>query len=309
MAERGLGTPATRAQTIEGLLYEGYIVREGRDLKVTAKGLSLITLLRELDAATLTKAELTGEWEHRLRLMERGQLSRATFMADIRQLATELVEKVKAKIGSEVGGRFEPLHEKCPRCGGAVFNESFRAFECANPECKLIVWKIMSDREFEREEVATLLREGRVGPLEGFKSKFGKPFAGPVILSEATEWKQKFDFGDNAEAGAQAFDPATATELGDTPHGKLYETETAYLCVAAGGKPIRMGKAICQRAIPADQALKIFREGKSDLLPKFISKKGKPFSAYLKLEDGKVNFEFAPREKKPAKKKAAPAAP
>ncbi|HEX8372256.1 MAG TPA: topoisomerase C-terminal repeat-containing protein, partial [Chthoniobacterales bacterium] len=68
--------------------------------------------------------------------------------------------------------------------------------------------------------------------------------------------------------------------------------------------PIRMGKSICQKAIPAEQALKIFRDGKSDLLPRFISKKGKPFAAYLKLEGDKVGFEFEPRQKKkPAVKK------
>jgi DNA topoisomerase-3 len=131
MAERGLGTPATRAQTIEGLLYEGYIARQGRDLHVTAKGLSLITLLRNLDAATLTKPELTGEWEHRLRQMERGELSREVFMEDIRRLTTEIVEKVSGGVGREVHGKFEPLPVKCPRCGNVGFNESFRAFECS----------------------------------------------------------------------------------------------------------------------------------------------------------------------------------
>ena len=100
-----------------------------------------------------------------------------------------------------------------------------------------------------------------------------------------------------------------AKSLGETPNGAVYETDAAYLCVpAAGGKPIRMGKSICQRAIPADQALKIFRDGKTDLLPRFISKKGKPFSAYLKLDGAKVTFEFEPRVKKaPAAKKPAAA--
>jgi DNA topoisomerase-3 len=309
MAERGLGTPATRAQTIEGLIFEGYLLRQGRDLIVTAKGISLITLLRSLNAEALTKPELTGGWEHKLRQMERGELSRGTFMSEIRGLTTEIVSKVRGGMGQTVQGRFHDLEAKCPKCGHGTFKESFKAYECTNPECKLIVWKSMSGREFEREEVVKLLTEGRVGPLEGFRSKLGRAFNAEIILNEKSEWKQKFDFEDEGEGGKPAFDPATATSLGETPQGAVYETENAFLCVpaTAGAKPIRMGKSICQRAIPADQALKIFRDGKSDLLPRFISKKGKPFSAYLKLEGAKVTFEFEPRKPKAPAAKKAPA--
>jgi len=313
MAERGLGTPATRAQVIEGLIYEGYISRQGRELKVMAKGLSLITLLRDLDAAALTKPELTGEWEHKLRLMQRGELSRPVFMDDIRRLTTELVEKVAAKIGSEVQGRFEPLMVKCPKCGNENgFNETFRAFECSNAECKLIVWKTMADREFEREEVAALLTTGQVGPLEGFKSKFGKPFSAPVILNEKTEWKAKFDFGD-AETGAS--EPTNPEPLGECPackKGQVFEHEKAFICTQVPDKKcnFRLGKMMLQRTITREEAKKLVETGKSPLLHKFISNKTKrAFSAYLKLgEGGKIGFEFEPREKKPAKGKAAPAA-
>ena len=100
---------------------------------------------------------------------------------------------------------------------------------------------------------------------------------------DAEEWKQKFDFEKKEEEGAdgKALDLGQAKNLGETEHGAVYETESAFLCIPAkqGSRPIRMGKTICQRAIPPEQALKIFREGKSDLLPRFISKKGKPFAA------------------------------
>jgi len=306
MSERGLGTPATRAQIIEGLLFEGYLIRQGRDLIVTAKGLSLITLLRDLRAEALTKPELTGEWEFKLRQIQRGQLSRPAFMEQIRHLTTELVGKVRNGMGHEVRGNFRPIDVKCPKCGGGPFRESFKAYECVNPDCKLIVWKSMAGREFEREEVATLLTEKRVGPLEGFRSKLGRAFNAVVVLDKE-EWKQKFDFEkkDGEGADGKPLDLSQAKALGETEHGAVYETESAFVCVPAkhGSRPIRMGKTICQRAIPPEQALKIFRQGKSDLLPRFISKKGKPFAAYLKLENGKVGFEFEPRAKKaPAKK-------
>lgn len=313
MAERGLGTPATRAQTIEGLIYEGYISRQGRELKVMAKGLSLITLLRDLDAAALTKPELTGEWEHKLRQMERGQLSREVFMNDIRHLTTEIVRKISDKIGSEVHGRFEPLEVKCPKCGHGTFNESFRAFECANPECKLIVWKTMADREFEREEVAALLTTGQVGPLEGFKSKFGKPFAAPVILNEKTEWKAKFDFGDAETAASEPVNPEPIGVCRVCQVGQVFEHEKAYICNKVPEKKcnFRVGKSMLQRTITREEAKVLVETGKSPLLHKFISNKTKrAFSAFLKVgADGKVGFEFEPREKKPAKGKAAPATP
>ena len=125
------------------------------------------------------------------------------------------------------------------------------------------------------------------------------------MILDQTEWKQKFDFeNDTAEGGA--LDLTTAAVLGETENGKVYETASNYICVPAkeGAKPLRMGRSICQRSIPPEQAMKIFSTGKTDLIPRFISKKGRPFSAYLKLEGGKVVFEFEPREKKVPKKKA-----
>ncbi len=307
MSERGLGTPATRAQVIEGLIYEGYLIRQGRDLIVTAKGLSLITLLRSLKAESLTKPELTGEWEFKLRQMERGQLSRPAFMEQIRGLTTDIVSKVRGGMGTVVEGHFHDLEVPCPKCGAERFKESFKAYECVNPECKLIIWKSMAGRELEREEVITLLMEKRVGPLEGFRSKLGRGF-NAVVMLDTEEWKQKFDFPDKDGADGKPLDLTNAQELGDTANGKVWETDAAFLCVKDGVKPIRMGKLICQRTIPAEQAMKFFRDGKTDLLPRFISKKGRPFAAYLKLEEGKAIFEFAPREKKAPAKKAAPKA-
>ena len=304
MSERGLGTPATRAQVIEGLLFEGYLLRQGRDLIVTAKGLSLITLLRSLQAESLTKPELTGEWEHKLRQMERGELSRVAFMEQIRGLTTDIVTKIRGGMGTVVEGHFHDLEAPCPKCGAERFKESFKAYECVNEECKLIIWKSMAGRELEREEVITLLMEKRVGPLEGFRSKLGRPFTAGVMMDEV-EWKQKFDFPDQEGEGGKAVDLSRAVDLGSSPHGQVWETDGAFLCVPAveGGKAIRMGKLICQRTIPTEQALKFFREGKTDLLPRFISKKGRAFAAYLKLEEGKAVFEFEPREKKPVVKK------
>ncbi|HEX8373506.1 MAG TPA: DNA topoisomerase III [Chthoniobacterales bacterium] len=297
MREKGLGTPATRASIIEGLLYEGYLERRGRELIATSKGISVITLLKNLKADVLTKPELTGEWEFRLKEMEAGRLSRTEFMSGIRHLTQDLVDKVKGFGDETVHGTYLTLDVVCPKCGGGPYKEDYRTWTCQS--CQLRIWKGVAGREFEPKEVAQLLTERRVGPLEGFVSKMGRKFAASIILDE--ECKATFDFP-KADADA-APDLTTATLLGETELGKIYETETNYLCVPEkeGEKPIRMGKQILQQNIPAEQAVKIFRDGKTDLFKRFISKKGKPFSAFLKLEGAKVGFEFEERKARPVK--------
>lgn len=308
MAERGLGTPATRAQVIEGLIYEGYLLRQGKELIVTQKGLSLITLLRNLDADTLTKPELTGEWEAKLRQMERGQISRESFMADIRQLATDIANKVRGGMGKEITGEFVPIDVPCPQCGGGPFKETFRAFECES--CHLLIWKTMAGRELERSEVETLLREKRVGPLQDFRSKMGRPFSAVVTLGE--DWKQKFDFENDAAKEGETPEWINLEPLGTCPackKGEIFETATTFQCDRTHLKEctFRMGKAILQRTIPREQAIKLVTTGKTDLLPRFISKKGRAFAAFLVLEEkGKVGFEFEKRD--PAKAKGKPPA-
>src|SRR5690606_6393975 len=95
MQEKGLGTPATRAAIIEGLLSEKYMLREGRELIPTAKAFQLMTLLRGLGVHELSRAELTGEWEYKLAQMERGELPRDTFMQQIQAMTEKIVRKAK----------------------------------------------------------------------------------------------------------------------------------------------------------------------------------------------------------------------
>ena len=311
MSQRGLGTPATRAQTIEGLLLDGYLLRQGKELIVTSKGLALITLLRGLGIQSLTSPEMTGEWEFKLKQMEHGGLDRTCFMHDIKEFTADIVEKAKSFEGDLVSGTFRDLEIPCPKCGHIGFTESFKAFECG-AKCGAIVWKNMSGRQFEREEVEKLLTDLRVGPLEGFRSKLGRPF-NAVVQFDKTEGKQSFDFGDSPDSAAR-IDFSQLPSIGQCPackEGTIHDTGTSWQCSNTAKCKFRMGKTLCQKEIPREQVEKILTLGKTDLLPRFISKKGKPFSAYLKLEGAKVVFEFeprAPREKKPATAKKKPAA-
>src|ERR1700719_2035488 len=314
MREKGLGTPATRSAIIEGLINDGYVHRQGRELIATAKGLALIPLLRGIGATELSSPEMTGQWESKLKQMEKGDWKRNDFMAHIRQFTREIGEKAKNFEGDSVTGNFETLEVKCPKCGEGPFDESYRTFKCRS--CGLIVWKTMAGRLFERSELVKLLTEKQVGPLEGFRSKVGRKFNATVKLSE--DFKPAFDFGENGHDQPVQIDTAKHEALGLCPicqKGQVYVLDRAYACENAVSKEktctFRISKNILHREIPREQVEKLIATGKTDLLPKFVSKKGRPFSAHLKLENGKVGFEFAakkPRAKKGSARKEPAAA-
>lgn len=308
MSQKGLGTPATRAAIIEGLINEKYLLRENRELQPTAKAFSLITLLRGLDIPELSSPELTGNWEFKLKQMERGELPRGEFMAQIEQMTRSIVDKTKRHESDTVPGDFVELKVPCPKCGG-VIKENYKKFQCQN--CDFALWKIVAGRQLEIPEVEELIRNRRVGPLQGFRSKLGRPFA--AIIKMTGEFKPEFDFGQPTD-GNGAAEPVDFT--GQTPVGKcpqcgaqVYEHGMNYICEKAAnrdGCTFRTGKIILQRSIERAQVEKLLATGKTDLLEKFISKKGRPFKAFLVIgEGGKVGFEFAPRA--PKKTPAPPA--
>jgi DNA topoisomerase-3 len=250
---------------------------------------------------------MTGEWEYKLKSMAKGAMKRREFMAQIRQFTREIVEKTKNFEGDSVSGDFETLKVKCPKCGAGPFDEDYRTFKCRS--CGLIIWKTMAGRLFETAEVEQLLTQGRVGPLEGFRSKMGRRFNAIVKLGE--DFKQEFDFGEGGNGAPEKIDVSQHKAIGTCPvckEGQVFDTMNAYICERAAAVPkkctFRVSKTILHRAMPTEQVQKLMTTGKTDLLPGFISKRGRPFSAHLKLENGKIGFEFAektPRPKKPQK--------
>ncbi len=187
MREKGLGTPATRAQTIEGLIYEKYVLRQGRELQPTAKAFSLLTLLRGLEISELSSPELTGDWEFKLRSMARGQMKRPDFMKEIAQMTREIVGKAKRHESDTVPGDFGTLNVPCPKCGGEI-HENYKKFQCQ--KCDFGLWKIVASRQLEIPEIEELLSKGQVGPLQGFRSKMGRPFA--AVIKMGPEFKPEF---------------------------------------------------------------------------------------------------------------------
>ena len=300
MSEKGLGTPATRAQVIEGLILEDYVHRNGRDLHPTPKASSLLFALRHFGINELHSPELTGHWEFKLRQMERGELSRPEFMLHIVESTREMVSRIKD--GRIPDTAFLTLAVPCPKCGGKV-QENYRKFQCKT--CDFSIWKVVSSREFAPQEIETLITKRAVGPLTGFRSRAGKPFAALVRMTP--EYRAEFDFGQQSgtEAGGQAVDFSGQTPLGPCPKcgGRVFEYSMAYVCEHSVGADrkcdFRSGRVILQRPIEPEQIQKLLSTGKTDLLHRFISKKGRPFSAYLaRGTDGRVGFEFAPRKGK-----------
>ncbi len=314
MSAKGLGTPATRASIIEGLIYEKYVLRTGRDLQATPKGISLLTLLRGIGIPELCSPELTGNWEFKLKQMEQGQLKRPEFMAEIADMTRHIVDTVRKYESDTVPGDFAILRVPCPKCGGEI-RENYRKFQCAGPGCDFALWRIVAGRQFEAPEIEELLTKRVIGPLQGFRSKMGRPFAAIIKLSP--EFKPEFDFGQNstdANGAAEDVDFSGQEPIGPCPvcGARVFEHGMNYICEKAVGKSrtctFRSGKIILQRPIEREQIRKLIETKKTDLLHKFISKKGRPFSAFLVVgEGGKVGFEFAPRAPKAGGKAAGAA--
>ncbi len=314
MQEKGLGTPATRAAIIEGLLTEKYMLREGREIIPTAKAFQLMTLLRGLEVEELCRADLTGEWEYKLSQMEKGQLSREAFMAEIAAMTERMVKKAKEYDRDTIPGDYATLASPCPNCGGVV-KENYRRFACvgkpgAEP-CGFSFGKSPAGRTFETAEANALLRDRKIGPLEGFRSKAGWPFTSEIVIKyddEAHNYKLEFDFGDDkkGEESGEIVEFEDAA-LGPCPicGSEVHEHGSNYVCskaVPTAAQPtpsctFKSGKIILQQPVEREQMTKLLETGKTDLLDKFVSMRTRrAFKAHLAWdkEAGKVNFEFAP---------------
>ena len=282
----------------------------------------------------LCKPELTGQWEHKLALMERGQLSRADFMRQIAELTERMVRQAKEYDRDSVPGDYATLSNPCPNCGGVV-RENYRRYACtgagaaaaateaaaeAGQGCGFSFGKSPAGRTFELAEAEALLRDRRIGPLQGFRSKAGWPFVAELALAfdaEGQNWKLEFDFGDDkkAEGSGELADFSAAEPLGPCPKcaSPVYAHGSQYVCShavpsAQQAEPscdFKSGAVILQQVIEPAQMAKLLHSGKTDLLQRFVSNKTRrAFKAYLVWDAaaGKVGFEFEPR---PAGKAAA----
>ena len=307
MAGKGLGTPATRAAIIEGLLTEKYLYRDGREMVPTAKAFQLMTLLRGLDIQSLSRPELTGEWEYKLRQIEQGALSRQAFMQEIADMTDSLVAQAKNYSEDTVPGDYATLSVPCPKCGGVV-KENYRRFACTS--CDFSIGKTPGGRTFELPEVEALLRDRQFGPVDGFRSKMGRPFAASLQIT--SDFKLAFDFGENQEDDETPVDFSGQVSLGACPKcsSAVYPHGTSYVCEKSVGPQktcdFRSGLMILSQTVAPEQMQKLLATGKTDLLDGFVSARTKrKFKAYLvKTPEGKIGFEFEQRAPKTPTSKA-----
>ncbi len=299
MKERGLGTPATRADTIDGLIYQKYMDREQRELVPTAKAEQLIQFLEAVKATDITSPAMTGEWEHELRLMEQGKFPREKFMAEIVDETKGIVERVKNfeedHSVARVTDIISPTDQKPLR-------ETLRGYKSQDGE--FMIYKIIGGRRMEESEIRELVEKGSVGPLDGFVSaKTRSRFAAKLRLGrdeKTGKWKAEYDFGDKVDLGSvEPFwtDPATGAQL--------CEVGSNYVLREREGdewkQTFRVGRLMCQKEIPREAAVQLIEKGKTDLIKGFTSKKGRPFDAFLLRQGPRVTWEFPPRAPKNGK--------
>ncbi len=307
MSERGLGTPATRAAIIEGLILDKYITRDGRELFVTTRGMRLVEQLHDMKIGLLTSPEMTGEWEYKLKQMEHGELDRETFMRDIRKLTGTVVETAKDYARHAVEREWPEFPVPCPVCGAPSLGQDDGRYKCTQPDCKFTLAKVIASRPLSQEEAKTLLTRKHVGPLTGFVNRFRMPFDAAIELQEDKKagLKAAFVFEKTAEEEDEAEAIRPENKLCKCPaceKGDIYETPGSYICdrrVSGDGCKARLSKEMCKYPIPREQAVKYFTEGRTDVIDKWISKKGRPFSAALVCNTkGKrmLAWDFPPRE-------------
>ena len=296
MKERGLGTPATRADTIDGLVNQKYIERQQRELLPTAKAESLLQFLAAVKAEGLTKPDMTGEWEYKLRQIEHGRFSREKFMQEIVAETRGIIERVKGFEEDDSAARVTNILSPTD---GLPLRETLRGYK--SQDGKFMVYKIISNRKIEEAEVRELVTKGVVGPLDGFVSvKTRSRFAASLRLVEDKEtgkWKASLDFGDKADLGTLTpfwTDPRTGAELCEAGNNFVLRERTG----AEWKQTFRVGRIMCQKPLTREHAMQLVEAGKTELIRGFISRKGRPFDAFLKREDGRISWEFPPRAPK-----------
>lgn len=198
MKDRGLGTPVTRSAMIESLLAakdgsnrkkDPYMLRDKKYLAPSAKGMTVYRFLLENNIHALTSPILTGEWEQKLRLMEKGRYSRSTFKNELSELTTQILETIKEKYAAIT---VKVLKAPCPKCGGAVEIQA-KTFACAE-KCGFSIWREIAKRILKISEAETLLSEKLVLGLKGFvSSSSGKKFEAGLRLMDEGKLEFYFD--------------------------------------------------------------------------------------------------------------------
>ena len=296
MKERGLGTPATRADTIDGLINQKYVERGQRELIPTAKAEQLLQFLTAVKAEALTSPAMTGEWEFKLRQMEHSKFPRAKFMEEVVDQTKGIVERVKGFEEDDSAARETDILSPTD---GKPLRETLRGYKSQDGE--FMIYKVIGGRKMEESEIRQLVETRAVGPLDGFISaKTRNRFSALLRLvkdEEKGKWKAEYDFGDKVDLGTVEpywTDPKTGAQLCEVGSSHVLRERDG----DGWKQTFRIGRLMCQKPITRENAIQLVSEGKTELIKGFISKKGRPFDAFLKRDGAKFSWEFPPRAPK-----------
>ena len=295
MKDKGLGTPATRAETIEKLIDRDYIRRaKAGTISATAHGIRIIDILRRIPVEWITSAELTGEMEASLIDVQKGRTSKKEFMDTIIEKTTSLVEKIRDHDRSTLYQNEAPIGS-CPKCSGEV-NETVLSYICSENKgkgegCSFVFWKDTSGRWFDRNTAKRLLEQKEIEELHGFFGRNGEGYNNSVTISNEGKVESK-----NGGEAKSSSDDEKLCACPVCSHGSIRINSTMYACDDEDCTFRGLSHDMCKRPISKDEAKDIFTDGKSKLLDDFISRKGRPFKAFLVLDNNRVKFEFPPRE-------------
>jgi DNA topoisomerase-3 len=306
LKEKGLGTPATRASTIEHLIKEKYLRREGTEIIPSLKAEDLFQFLHAAGVEVLTSPAMTGEWEQKLRKIEEGKMSRVSFMEEISQLTKEFVEKTTGF--DETTASLKETDLRSPLDNQPLF-EGLNAYQ--NESGDFRISKNIAGRRLTVDEVGVLLKDKRVGPLDDFISKTGKRFS--AMLKMEDDYKISFLFDNAKDEQEESIEKEmikTAPVVSDCPvcNGSIHQTELSFLCsnnkriLDDGNCSFRITRKLLDKEIPLEEFKKLVTEKKTGLIKGFISRRTKRrFDANLLLKsNGSIGFEFPPKKKKSA---------
>jgi DNA topoisomerase-3 len=334
MHEKGIGTPATRADIIENLIQKGYVIRLGKALRPTVKGMRLVDSLRRIQVNRLASPELTGELEYQLREVEHGRRSREQFMKDIVEYTTQIVDRTRGFDYDDLY-RDDPPLGTCPCEKKRPVSEQAWFYRCEpdpnldpDQDCEFRIWKDKAGRYMDRSTVTELLEKGETRELDGFMSRDGRTYRG-VLKLEGKELKLHAVSGLEGDRAALPEYEVNDAPLGSCPlacGSEVIETATHFICRSGMEKaevhrqaaerattseekkaareaaladkpcPFVLPRTVCRREITREEAEGYVKNSRTEQLSDFISRFGRPFQAVLFLkENGRHGFEFAAR--------------
>ena len=287
MKDKGLGTPSTRAAIIEVLLSRKYILRKGNLLQATDVGRYIISLLSNKD---LKSPEMTGEWEFKLKQIEKGEISPIRFMNDISKFIKEIIEDDHCKtINKSIIGN-------CPLCGKEII-EGKRGYGCSGWKvgCQYVMWKEYKEYFLTIDEGRELLQTNRL--------------TNPIITQNKGNSETKLLYlsgnGDLLDIDYPVINEATrnnyevdkikfkSDSIGLCPYckGNVIQNNRSYGCSNwKNGCKFVIWRKIAGKSISKTNVKALLAKGLTPLIKGFISKNGKKFDSQLVLKKGKVEF-------------------